>query len=88
MKNRVPEKKCIWLCFVFLIEFLMLIWEMAFVFHKSKQAKSRVYFKEIVNENKYTREISLCSNKQFRSAVVAVSSCNPGIESSSPTDGH
>ena len=28
----------IWLCFAYVIKFLMLIWEMTFVFHKSKQA--------------------------------------------------
>ena len=37
-KNRVPVKNCVWLCFGFVIEFFMLIWEMAFVFHKSKHA--------------------------------------------------
>ena len=35
---RVDVRKCIWLCFECLIEFLMMIFEMAFVFHKSKQA--------------------------------------------------
>ena len=33
---RVPIRKCIWLCFGYVIEFLMLIREMAFIFHKSK----------------------------------------------------
>ena len=28
----------IWLCFAYVIKFLMLIWEMTFVFHKNKQA--------------------------------------------------
>ena len=36
-KSRVPNKKCIWLCFVYLKEFLMLIQEMSYVFHESKQ---------------------------------------------------
>ena len=34
---RMPVKKCIGLCFGYFIEVLMLIWEMAFVFHKSNQ---------------------------------------------------
>ena len=34
--SRVLVKKCIWLCFGNVIEFSMLIREMAFVFHKSK----------------------------------------------------
>ena len=36
--NRVSVRKCIWLCFGYVIKFFMLIREMAFVFHKSKQA--------------------------------------------------
>ena len=32
-----PQRKCIWLCFDYVIEFLMLIWEKVFVFHSSKQ---------------------------------------------------
>ena len=36
-----------------MIKFLMLIWKMAFVFHKSKQAITRATFKEIANEDKY-----------------------------------
>ena len=35
-KSRVPNKKCIGLCFVYLKEFLMLIQEMSYVF-QSKQ---------------------------------------------------
>ena len=30
--------KCIWLCFGYVIKFLMLIWNMVFVFHKSMKA--------------------------------------------------
>ena len=33
-----PVRKCIWLCFGYVTDFLMLIREMVFVFHKSKQA--------------------------------------------------
>ena len=33
-----PLIKCIWLCFGYVKKFLMLIREMSFVFHKSKQA--------------------------------------------------
>ena len=36
-KNRVPVRKCIQLCFGYVVDFLMLIRKMAFVFHKSKQ---------------------------------------------------
>ena len=39
---RVSLGKCIWLCFGYFIEFLMLIWERTFVFHKSKQAFIKV----------------------------------------------
>ena len=48
---QVTARKCSLLCFGYVREFLMLIWEMAFVFHKSKQAQTRVTlndFKEIV----------------------------------------
>ena len=51
-KNRVPTRKCIWLCFRYVIEFLMLIWEMAFVFFKSKQAETRGNLNEIIKDDK------------------------------------
>ena len=35
---RVPVRKCIWMCLGYVVEFLMLIWRMTFVLHKSKQA--------------------------------------------------
>ena len=45
--DRVPVRKCIWLCFGYVTEFLMLILEMAFVFQKSKQALRRVTLKKL-----------------------------------------
>ena len=42
-----PFKKCIQLCFGYVIEFLMLIREMAFIFHKSKEAKTRETLKKL-----------------------------------------
>ena len=42
--------------------FLMLIREMAFVFHKSKQAQTKVTLKKF-SKTKNTYEISICSNE-------------------------
>ncbi len=58
--SRVPVRKCIWLCFGYVIEFLMLIREMAFVFHKSKQAYSRVTLKNL-SEKMNSAKVSFCS---------------------------
>ena len=47
----------------------MLIWEMAFVFHKSKQAITKATLKKL-SKTIIRTEVSLCSNKRFCSAVV------------------
>ena len=38
LRYRVSVRICIWLCFGYVKKFLLLIFEMTFVFHKSKQA--------------------------------------------------
>ena len=53
LKSRVPVRRCIGLFFGYVLKFLMLIWKMAFVFHKIRQAITRATFKEIVNKDKY-----------------------------------
>ena len=67
--SRVPG-----MCFGYVIEFLMLIQEMAFLFIVSLKKLSKT-----INPTM----ISFCSNERFRGAVVRES--NPGIESSNPT---
>ena len=62
-------RKCIWLCFGYVIEFLILIQEMAFVLHKSKQAKTRVPLKKLSKTINCTKG-SFYSNEQFCGAVV------------------
>ena len=47
LKGRVPVRICIGLCFGYETEFLMLIWKMGIVFHKSKQALTRATLKKL-----------------------------------------
>ena len=54
--------------------FLMLIREMAFVFHKSKQAQTKVTLKKF-SKTKNTYEISICSNEWFHSSSIKQKSC-------------
>ena len=63
-----PVRKCIWLCFGYVIEFLMLIREMVFVFHKSNQTYKRVTLTQL-STTINRMEVSFCSNERFRSAV-------------------
>ena len=65
----MPVRKCIWLCFGYVIKFLMLICEMAFVFHKSKQALTRATLKKLLKTIICT-EVSFCSNERFCRSVV------------------
>ena len=58
--DRVPVRKCIWLCFGYVIEFLMLIQQMAFVFHKSKQVEKRVALTKLSNTLNHS-EVSFSS---------------------------
>ena len=60
-----PKDKCIWLCFRYVIEFSMLIWERAFVFHKSKQSFNKDDFIEIVNEDKKVRKLAYVLTSDF-----------------------
>ena len=61
-KTLTSVRKCIWMCCRYVIKFLMLIWEMAFVFHKRKQAKTRVSLKKLSKTINIT-EVSFCSNE-------------------------
>ena len=47
----------------------MLIREMVFIFHKSKQALKRVTFK-ILSKKINCTDVNFCSNRQFCGAVV------------------
>ena len=66
---RVTVRKCVWLCFGYVIKFLMLILKMVFIFHKSKQAFTRVILTKLSKEINHM-EISFCSNEQFCGAVI------------------
>ena len=74
MKARVPVRKCIWLCFGYVIEFLMLIWEMAFAFHKSKLVYTRVPLKKL-SKKINCMDVSFCFNEQFCSSLMKQKSC-------------
>lgn len=50
----VRIRKCSWLCFGYVKEFLMLIREMVFVFHKSTQSLTRVTSKKLSKTINYT----------------------------------
>ena len=50
-------------------KFLMLIREMTFVFHKSKQALTKATLKKLSKTINYT-EVSLCSNEQLCGVMV------------------
>ena len=58
-KTLTSVRKCIQLCFRYVIKFLMLIWEMAFVFHKRKQAKTSVSLKKLSKTMKKYRGLLL-----------------------------
>ena len=68
-KAGLHVRKCIWLCFRHVTKFLMLIWQTAFVFHKSKQAKTKATSKKLSTKINST-EVSFCSNEWFYRAVV------------------
>ena len=61
--------KCILMCFRYVMKFLMLILEMTFVFHKSKQALTKATLKKLSKTINCT-DVSVCSNEQFLCAVV------------------
>ena len=63
--------KCILMCCRYVKKFLMLILEMTFVFHKSKQALTKATLKKLSTTINST-EISLFSNEQFCNLVVTV----------------
>ena len=67
-KNRVPTRKCIWLCFGYVIEFLMLIRKMAFIFHISKQAEQGVTLMKL-SKTINSMDVHFCFNKWFCTAV-------------------
>ena len=46
---RVSVRKCFWMGFGYVIEFLMLIRQMAFIFHKSKQEEKRATLDKLSN---------------------------------------
>ena len=60
--------KLIWLCFEYVIKFLMLIQEMTFVFHKSRQALTRATLKEFT-EKINCMAVSFLSNECFRGVL-------------------
>ena len=66
---RQPIRKCFGLCFGFVIKFQMLIWEMAFVFRKSKQGLTWVNLKKLARKINCA-DVSFCSNKQFCSLLT------------------
>ena len=61
--------KCILMCFRYVKKFLMLILEMTFVFHKSKQALTKATLKKLLTTINCT-EVSLFSNEQFCGIVI------------------
>ena len=61
--------KCILMCFRYVKKFLMLILEMTFVFHKSKQALTKATLKKLSKTINCT-EVSFCSNEQFCGVMV------------------
>ena len=69
IKGRVTVAKCILMCFRYVKKFLMLILELTFVFHKSKQALTKATLKKLSKTINCT-DVSVCSNEQFLCAVV------------------
>ena len=63
--------KCILMCFRYVKKFMMLILELTFVFHKSKQALTKATLNKLSTTINST-EISLCFNEQFCDAVVTI----------------
>ena len=71
IKGRVTVAKCILMCFRYVKKFMMLILELTFVFHKSKQALTKATLKKL-STTIDSAEISLCFKEQFCDAVVTV----------------
>ena len=67
--NRVSVRICIWLRIGYVIKFLMLICEMIFVFHKSKQSLTRVTLKKLSKTINCTK-VCFCLNEWFCGEVV------------------
>ena len=61
--------KCILMCFRYVKKFMMLILELTFAFHKSKQALTKATLKKLSMTINIT-EISFFSNEQFCGLVV------------------